>query len=307
MSLFEQLSRLLPGQTSDVSPTPIQAVERSTAKVTGTYLTFAFTVTSDLRTDVGCVRTSNEDNGRIFRQTLPTGAERYLIVVADGMGGYNAGEVASALVIETMEAFLSRTASDPERSLKASVESANTRIYRQSLEHTENAGMGTTCTALLLQDGLAYTAHVGDSRLYLLRDGGIYQMSEEHSQVMDMVRAGVLELGEARHHPDKNVITRALGRQEHVEVSTWLAPLSLRVGDGFLLCSDGLCDQIEDEEINMIAQTHTVSNACDELVRLAKERGGSDNITVALVRLMQAGSANETSNLKATRQMEVSA
>ncbi len=262
----------------------------------------AFTVESEVLSDTGCVRTSNEDNGRIFRDTDASDNGRQLIVVADGMGGYNAGEVASALAVNTMEESYQEMRSDPEKRLKLSVETANARIYKQSMEHVENAGMGTTCTALLLQDGKAYSAHVGDSRLYLLRDGGIYLMSEEHSQVMDMVRAGLLELQEARHHPDKNVITRALGRQKEVEVSTWVRPLPVRVGDGFLLCSDGLCDQIGDEEINAVASSANAADACRELVRLAKQRGGADNITIAIARLVPLSSKAAG---KVTRQVEV--
>ena len=261
-----------------------------------------FIFESEVLSDIGCVRTSNEDNGRIFRDVDASGKMRQLIVVADGMGGYNAGEVASALAVETIEQSYPAMQSEPEKRLKLSVEAANARIYKQSMEHFENAGMGTTCTALLLQNGQAYTAHVGDSRLYLLRDGGIYLMSEEHSQVMDMVRAGVLELHEARHHPDKNVITRALGRQKDVEVSTWLRPLPLRVGDGFLLCSDGLCDQVADEELNTVASQKDAAEACRELVRLAKERGGADNITIAIARLLPVSSVTTP---KVTRQMEV--
>ena len=161
--------------------------------------------------------------------------------------------------------------------------------------------MGTTCTALLLQGGYAYSAHVGDSRLYMLRDNEIYLMSEEHSQVMEMVRSGLLDPSEARHHPDKNIITRALGRQSQVEVSTWGQPMPLRAGDGFVVCSDGLYDQIEDSEICAVVQPRSASSACRELVRIAKERGGSDNITVAITRLLPP---HPPSLLRTTRQVE---
>jgi protein phosphatase len=262
-----------PGQT-EPSPTPGEPP--------------AFVVDSDLLSDVGCVRTNNEDSGRILRGPGNDGASAQLLVVADGLGGYNAGDVASALAVKTIEESYPEIRKDPERAIKRTLETANARIYKQSLQNRESAGMGTTCTVLLIQGGFAYSAHVGDSRLYLLRDGGIYLMSEDHSQVMDMVRSGLLELSEVRHHPDKNVITRALGRQPEVEVSTWLQPLPLRVGDGFVVCSDGLYDDIEDNEICDAVQGRSASSACAELVRLAKERGGSDNITIAVGRLLPA-------------------
>jgi len=248
----------------------------------------AFVVDSDLLSDVGCVRTNNEDSGRILRAPGNDGESAQLLVVADGLGGYNAGDVASALAVKTIEESYPEIIKDPEKAIKRTLETANAKIYKQSLQNRENAGMGTTCTVLLIQGSFAYSAHVGDSRLYLLRDGGIYLMSEDHSQVMDMVRSGLLELSEVRHHPDKNVITRALGRQPGVEVSTWRQPLPLRVGDGFVVCSDGLYDDIEDNEIYEAVQGRSASSACAELVRLAKERGGSDNITIAVGRLLPA-------------------
>ena len=248
----------------------------------------AFIVESDLLSDVGCVRTHNEDSGRILRAPGDEGASAQLLVVADGLGGYNSGDVASALAVKTIEESYAEIRKDPEKAIKHTLEMANAKIYKQSLQNRENAGMGTTCTVLLIQGGFAYSAHVGDSRLYLLRDGGIYLMSEDHSQVMDMVRQGLLELSEVRHHPDKNVITRALGRQPAVEVSTWLQPLPLRVGDGFVVCSDGLYDDIEVDEICGVVDGRSASSACAELVRLAKERGGSDNITIAVGRLLPA-------------------
>jgi serine/threonine protein phosphatase PrpC len=190
----------------------------------------------------------------------------------------------------------------PAEKLKLSVEKANARIYKESMENAEHAGMGTTCTALLLQGGRAYSAHVGDSRIYLLRAGGIYLMTEEHTQVMEMVKGGLLAYAEARHHPDKNVITRALGRQPKVEVSTWPEPLAVRAGDGFLLCSDGLFDQIEDDELSAVVQPRSAASACEELVRIAKERGGTDNITVAIVRLLPV---SRPVQMAVTREVEV--
>ena len=268
-----------------------------------------FVVDSDLLSDVGCVRTNNEDSGRIFRGGSLAAAEgetrasqQVLIVVADGMGGHNAGEIASAMAVEILEESYEEMRKNPAEKLKLSVEKANSRIYKDAMENADHAGMGTTCTALLLQGGSAYSAHVGDSRIYLLRDGGIYLMTEEHTQVMEMVKEGLLAYSEARHHPDKNVITRALGRQPKVDVSTWSEPLQVRAGDGFLICSDGLFDQIEDDELSAAIQPRSAASACEELVRMAKERGGTDNITVAIVRLLPL---SRPAQIAVTRQVEV--
>jgi protein phosphatase len=149
--------------------------------------------------------------------------------------------------------------------------------------------MGTTCTALVLRNGSALSAHVGDSRLYLVRNGDIYLMTEDHSAVMEMVKQGWISLSDARHHPDKNVILRAMGSHPDVEVSTWQEPFPLKADDRFLLCSDGLYDLVEDEEIKQIVLASDPQNACENLVALAKERGGHDNITVTIASLKQPG------------------
>lgn len=257
-------------------------------------ITEPFLVDADLLSDVGCVRTNNEDNGRIMRDPNATpGHDRTLLVVADGMGGHNAGEVASALAAETLESAFPEMQKDPAQALKQAVLEANRRVYTESEANPERNGMGTTCTALLIQGSQAYSAHIGDSRIYLLRNGGIYLVTEDHSQVFELVKAGVLTLQEARHHPDKNVITRALGRQPQVEVATWPQPMPVQPGDGFLLCSDGLCDVLEDDEMNSVASAHNAADACEELVRLAKSRHASDNITVAVVKLLPV-TANKT-------------
>jgi protein phosphatase len=152
--------------------------------------------------------------------------------------------------------------------------------------------MGTTCTALVLQNGTAISAHVGDSRLYLVRDGSIYLMTEDHSAVMEMVKAGLITLEQARYHPEKNVILRAIGSHSKVEVTTWDEPFPVRAGDRFLLCSDGLYDLVSDEEIKRIVMLSAPQTACENLIALAKERGGHDNITVGIVGLKPEGQAD---------------
>ena len=151
------------------------------------------------------------------------------------------------------------------------------------LERIGEGGMGTTCTVLVLRGGEAFSAHVGDSRLYLVRDGHIEPLSEDHSLVNEMVKQGRISEEQARTHEDRNVITRALGLHPVVEVATWEAPLPVRPHDRFLLCSDGLYDLVSDEEIQEVVVSETPYVAGERLVALAKERGGHDNITVAVL------------------------
>jgi PPM family protein phosphatase len=263
-----------------------------------------FVLDADMLSDVGCVRQNNEDAGRIFRDFNGNGSNRILVVVADGMGGHNAGEVASATAVTVIEAAYQGMHTQPAERLKRALENANAAIYEESSRAAETKGMGTTCTALLLQEGYAYSAHVGDSRIYLVRDNAIYVMTEDHSAVMQMVKMGDLSFQQARHHPDKNILIRCLGTQPVVEVSTWPQPLPVQVGDHFLLCSDGLYDQLEDDEICAILLPRSPAEACEELVRKAKERGGPDNITVAVVGL-QPVAARPGSSAPVTRQAEV--
>lgn len=262
-----------------------------------------FVLDAKILSDVGCARTNNEDSGRIVQDQESGKDNDMLVVVADGMGGHNAGEVASATAISVIEAAFGQMRTEPAGQLKEALENANFTIHQKSIECPETHGMGTTCTALLLQDGFAYSAHVGDSRLYLIRQDSIYLMTEDHSAVMELVKRGELTLQDARHHPDKNVVTRCLGTRPQVEVSAWSEPLPLQPGDHFLLCSDGLYDQVEDEEICAIVMPRRAAEACEELVRVTRERGAPDNVTVAVIGLVPAESALKPSRV--TRQVEV--
>jgi protein phosphatase len=251
-----------------------------------------FLIEAEVLSDVGCVRDHNEDCVSILHERNNSRGDRALVVVADGMGGHNAGEVASAAAVKTLENSFAKMRTEPAEHLKNAFLDANASIHKQSLEEDSMRGMGTTCTALLLQDGLGYSAHVGDSRLYLIRNGGIYQLSEDHSAVMELVTLGEITMEQARHHPDKNVITRSIGGREQVEVSTWAEPMRLRAGDRFLLCSDGMYDYIEDEEIRRVATAESPLNACRQLVDIARERGGGDNISVVIVELRPLDNTN---------------
>lgn len=263
-----------------------------------------FELDAQIVSDLGCVRANNEDAGRIVRASDGDRCSRMLLVVADGMGGHNAGEIASATAISVIEAAYEQMRNEPAEQLKEALETANKAIHQKSMQKSETEGMGTTCTALLLQDGYAYSAHVGDSRIYLIRKNAIYLMTEDHSAVMELVKRGELSLEEARRHPDKNVVTRCLGTRPQVEVSAWSEPLRLQPDDHFLLCSDGLYDQVNDEEICAIVAPRTAAAACEELVRITKERGAPDNVTVAVVGFKPVGSAGPSGSRK-TRQIEV--
>lgn len=237
--------------------------------------------------DAGKVREVNEDAIQVVR---PAGAgelarQGILAVVCDGMGGHEAGEIASRLAIEAFVRCAAKVDGDPAAHLVRCVEAANLAVYEAAQKQSRLAGMGTTCTGLLVRGGAAYCAHVGDSRCYLVRGGELFVMTEDHSAVMDLVRKGVLTMAEARRHPDKNVISRALGSQRRVAVSSWPQPLVLRPGDRFLVCSDGLHDMVDDDELRQALVTHDAQEACDALVLLARERGGYDNISVAVLAL----------------------
>jgi serine/threonine protein phosphatase PrpC len=258
-----------------------------------------------LLTDVGCVREVNEDSSKYVRpaDTESLRNKGSLMLVCDGMGGHSAGEVASRIAVEVISRIYYEQADGAHPALASAFQEANREIYEASQKDQNLKGMGTTGTALVLRNGHAFAAHVGDSRIYLVRNDQIYAMTQDHSEVMEMVRRGLLSLEEARHHPDKNVILRALGSHPEVEVSTWDAPFPLREKDLFLLCSDGLYDLVEDDEIRRLAISSAPQSACESLIALAKERGGHDNITVAIVKI-GAASENGGKPVPMTREME---
>lgn len=242
-------------------------------------------VSAEVRTDVGCVREANEDASAHVRPEDPRllAAKGTLTVVADGMGGHASGEVASGMAVEHVTRLYYETERPAAAALKYGVEEANRRVYAASLSDARLHGMGTTCTALAVVGGVAHSAHIGDSRLYFLRDGALHLLTEDHSAVMELIKLGIITREEARRHPEKNIILRALGTSPEVEADTWGAPLPLQSGDAFLLCSDGLYDLVPDDEIGLALRSFPPADASARLVQLAKGRGGHDNITVAVV------------------------
>jgi protein phosphatase len=217
----------------------------------------------------GRKRRHNED---AFVRTPP------LFAIADGMGGARAGEVASGLAAAAVKADAAG-GSGAER-VGALIQEANRRVYQRSSEDAEVSGMGTTMTVALVDESGVTFGHVGDSRAYVLRDGELEQLTDDHSLVAELVRGGKLSPEEAEHHPQRSVITRALGTDPDVDVDTFsVTPQS---GDVFLLCSDGLTDMLGDKTIEeVLAKSRTdLEAALQELVRLANKAGGEDNITV---------------------------
>jgi PPM family protein phosphatase len=233
---------------------------------------------STCKTDTGRQRRDNEDSAM---------ARAPVFVVADGMGGAQAGEVASRIAIETFEPGLPDAGTAEER-LAQLVREANRRIYERSRTEHESAGMGTTLTAAYLDHGALAIAHVGDSRAYMLRDGVLKRLTQDHSLVDELVRRGKLTEQQAAEHPQRSIITRALGPEPEVEVDTWSYPA--RAGDILLLCSDGLTSMISEDRVAAILNsTDTLDRAADELIAGANEAGGRDNITVVLFRVEEVG------------------
>src|SRR5215471_11742726 len=221
-------------------------------------------VSASVITDCGCVRDLNEDCCQIVQPSDPDLLDRkgVLIIVADGMGGCQAGEVASRIAVETVARAYYASAGEPQAALVAAFHEANSEIHRLALVRDELNGMGTTCTALVIHDRVAHSAHVGDSRLYLVRFSSIYQMTEDHSVVKELIRQGAITPNAARHHIDRNIILRALGSHAAVQVATWEQSLPVRPGDQFVLCSDGLHDSVSDEEILFATESGETSAAC---------------------------------------------
>jgi len=257
-----------------------------------------------LLSDVGCHRPINQDSATIVNATNGTAqAGGLLVIVADGMGGHKAGEVASQTAVQTIAEVYQRTKGTPGEALDEAFRVAHKIIFELATENPEMAGMGTTCTALAIVGNEAWAAHVGDSRLYLVRGSGIYQLSEDHTAVADLVRQGLLTPEEAEKHEDRNVLLRAMGTKPEFSMMRWPEPMDVRPGDSFLLCSDGLHDLVKDAEMMAVVKDASSKDACRKLIQMAKERGGYDNITVAVVAIYSSNGQPEV--LKDTRQVEV--
>ena len=231
------------------------------------------------RTDIGCVRKMNQDV--FFYTTQPIGPLPNLFIVADGMGGHRAGDFAARYAIDVcVDSIKNSSHASPIKALDEAVKLANSKVFEKSETSAEYQGMGTTMVLCFIESGQLYVANVGDSRLYLLGDG-LSQVTEDHSYVAAMVRAGEITEEEARFHPDKNMITRAIGVSETVRVDYF--EVDLKNGDRILLCSDGLTNMVTDQEIGEILDQESPQQAVDDLIERAIDYGGADNITAIVV------------------------
>ncbi|ADL12945.1 Stp1/IreP family PP2C-type Ser/Thr phosphatase [Acetohalobium arabaticum] len=230
---------------------------------------------SGFKSDCGKIREQNEDN---YLQTEQNGLK--IFAVADGMGGHNAGEVASSIAIEMLRDHnfsFNRVPGD----LIEVIEAINNQIKNKAEQNPEYQGMGTTLTAAVLSENQVYIGHVGDSRAYLLRNREFKQLTEDHSLVNRLVKDGKITAEEAKDHPQSNVLLQALGTESQVDID--LIELEAKTGDLFLLCSDGLNTMLSDREVkSILLEEKSLQQKADKLVQRAKEFGGYDNITINL-------------------------
>lgn len=249
------------------------------------------TIATAAASDVGLRRSHNEDSHAVIPG--PEGEQfggGVLVIVADGMGGTNAGEVASGMAVSVVgRAFFEVTTDDPAKGLHYAIEAANQEIFVEASMRPECAGMGTTCTAVWLKGDRAWVAHVGDSRAYLLRGSDLRSLTMDHSLVAQLVQRKQITPEQARHDPRRNVVTRSVGVAPSVEVDAAAYPDALQSGDTIVLCSDGLHGVVAEEDIARLAAGESLQSSCDELIALANEHGGPDNITVALARVTSIG------------------
>lgn len=227
------------------------------------------------RTHAGWVRPNNQDTlllaGRLYG-------------VADGMGGHNGGEVASngaAAVIGDMLSGLEPN----EKRLESGIQAANRRLYEQQAQDAALSGMGTTVTVLWEGNEEVFVGHVGDSRAYLLRDGVLIQVTQDHSVVAEMMRQGILTKEKAKKHPYRNVITRAVGTSSGIEVD--VIRKDKKPGDIWLICSDGLYGMVEESEVESALKTLSLEDAAEHLLKLALDNGGRDNVSLVLLKVTE--------------------
>src|SRR3989442_8833972 len=241
-------------------------------------------------TDVGRKREHNEDNmAYVIPKDLQVMARKgALFIVADGMRGHAAGEVASEIAVDTISnVYYQDDSDDVAVSLLHAIKPANASIHQRAAENMLRSGMGTTCVAAVLRGNMAYIANVGDSRAYFLRGSQVKQISQDHSWVAEQVRAGLLTEDQARTHAQRNVITRCLGTQAEVDIDVFQEELN--DGDSLVLCTDGLSGLVSEEELQRIVDQYVPQQSVYHLVERANENGGPDNITAIVARVQEVG------------------
>lgn len=235
-------------------------------------------------TDIGRCRKNNEDAYYVAEEGAPM---EHLYLVADGMGGCNAGEVASSGAIQSFLTYVEehrQEEMDIPDLIAGGFQAANQEVFHQSNSASEFAEMGTTMVAAVVKDGRVYIAYVGDSRAYLMHQGSLTGVTTDHSYVMELVKMGTITKEEAAMHPKRNIITRAVGIKDTVEIDTVME--DVQAGDMILLCTDGLSGMLRDEEMEAVLQTElSVEEKAQKLAALANEHGGYDNITLILIEI----------------------
>jgi protein phosphatase len=240
------------------------------------------------QSDVGCQRENNEDSYLYWEPASDAEFQRKgrLAVIADGMGGYEGGQEASRLAAETVrEVYAEFPGADPRAALLHAFASAHRQIQAYAAAHPELHGMGTTCTAAVIRGGQLHFAHVGDSRLYLVRDGKISRLTRDHSYVGRLVESGIVRPEDAEKHPQRHILTSALGAGLEVDVECPERAMALKSSDSLLLCTDGLWGVVPESELQSASQLEP-SAACASLVQSARQGGGPDNITLQILRVI---------------------
>ncbi|MDD3705624.1 MAG: Stp1/IreP family PP2C-type Ser/Thr phosphatase [Clostridiaceae bacterium] len=249
------------------------------------------------KTDIGLVRKVNEDS--FLCEQLEGIDNTYLYIVADGMGGHNAGEVASSMAVQEVASYIKKNIealllgdNEIQELLRNAILYANDKVYKTSIKKSNCLGMGTTLSMVLAKDSSIYIGHVGDSRIYLIRDSEISRLTEDHSLVVELIKRGTIKPEEANNHPQKNVITRALGTEYTIEsdISRW----DMKYGDLILICTDGLSNAVYEKDMFCVLKgAADLNETCELLIEKAKEKGGFDNITAIVIQMCKGGEDND--------------
>ncbi len=262
----------------------------------------AATIKVVIKTDLGKIRTNNEDSACFFQlqenNTRPLKGS--LLMVADGMGGHLAGEVASRMAVDTIreEYFKQDNYANKLKLLEKAFQAANKKIFELASSNANYKGMGTTCTAILIEGKTIFSAHVGDSRAYLFKNDALIRLTEDHTYVRELVKNGDISKAEAETHPQRNILTNAMGTKATMQLDTNQINTSFDTGDRLMICSDGLYDYLNDEEIAEALKNTSLDDTANYFIAEARLRGGKDNITVALAEQITASNENRSRETK---------
>lgn len=245
------------------------------------------------RTDIGLIRKVNEDS--FLCEKLEDVDDAYLYIVADGMGGHNAGEVASSMAVQEVALYIKENTDALKHGekeildlIRNAILHANDKVYKTSIIKSNCLGMGTTLSMALVKDSSIYIGHVGDSRIYLIRGKKITRLTEDHSLVEELIKSGSLRPEDAKYHPQRNVITRALGTEYTLEPDVYRR--DMQSSDIILLCTDGLSNAVREEDmVKAVHSTSDLDEACGILIEKAKKNGGYDNITAIIIQICEGG------------------